>query len=166
MPLALNICPQEERPQEGQDVFFFRSQPNCSLTVRQRKKVFLGLAAITLLIASVFGWLGYWLVLPFAGLEVGVLAWAFDALGRQSGDYEAVRICADEIVVERRQAGALECRKFNCRWARLVLANARPGGKVKLALRSCGQETELGRYLTDEARLELAKALQTWVKTG
>lgn len=161
MPLALNICPQEE-----QDDFFFRSQPNCSLTVRQRKKVFWGIAAITLLIASVFGWLGYWLVLPFAGLEVGVLAWAFDALGRQSNDYEAVRICGNEIVIERRQGGVRECHTFNCQWARLVLANDRPGGKVKLALRFCGQETELGRYLTDEARLELAKELQTWVKTG
>lgn len=160
MPLALNTCPLGE-----QDRFCFYSRPNCSLTEVERKAVFGGMAAVTLLIASVFSWLGYWLITPFAGLEVGVLAWAFDAMGKQAGDYESIRICDDEILIERRQGKSLERRTLNCQWAKLVLVN-RPGGSVRLALRSSGHETELGAYLTDEARLELAKALQTCVKTG
>ena len=161
MPLALDKYPQEE-----QGDFCFYSRPNSSLTRGQRKKAFWGIAAVTLLIASLFSWLGYWLILPFAGLEVGVLAWAFEALGRRAEDYESVHICGDEILIERRHGENLERRTLNCRWAKLVLAGARPGSKVRLALRSSGQETELGAYLTDEARLELAKELQTWIKPG
>jgi uncharacterized membrane protein len=161
MPLALDTCPLEE-----QDRFSFCSRPNCSLTGAERRRVFWGIAAVTLLIASVFGWMGYWLILPFAGLEVGVLAWAFDALGREAGDYESIRICGDEILIERRHGEHLERRTLNCKWVKLVLVGARPGGKVKLALRSSGRETELGVYLTDEARLVLAKALQTCIDTG
>ena len=161
MRLALNMYPQDQ-----QGNFCFHSRPNSSLTREQRKKVFWGIAAVTLLIASLFSWLGYWLILPFAGLEVGVLAWAFDALGRRAEDYESLRICGDEVLIERRHGEHLERRTLNCQWAKLVLVGARPGGKVKLALRSSGQETELGSYLTDEARLELAKELQSWYKTG
>lgn len=161
MALALNMYPQEDR-----DGFSFYSQPNCSMTEEQRHKVFWGIAAITLLVASTFGWLGYWLTLPFAGLEIGVLAWAFDALDKRAGDYESIRIRGDEILVERRQGTRLESRKLNSQWARLVLAGDKPHCKVRLVLRSYGREIELGSHLTDEGRLELAKVLQTWIKTG
>lgn len=161
MPQALNTSPQEE-----QDLFCFFSQPNSSLSEGERKMAFYCIAAMTLLIASTFGWLGYWPVLPFAGLEIGVLAWAFDALGKQVGDYESLRINGDEILIERRRGDRLERHTFNCQWAKLVLVGSRPGGRIKLALRSYGRETELGAFLTDEARLELARALQAWVKAG
>lgn len=161
MPLALDTSPQTE-----QDRFSFFSRPNCSLTRTERDRVFWGIATVTLLVASVFSWLGYWLILPFAGIEVGVLAWAFAALGSNAGDYESIRIRGDEILIERRHGDHLESRTLNGKWVKLVLVGARPGGKVKLALRSCGRETELGAYLTDEARLELAKALQTRINAG
>lgn len=161
MPLAPDACPHEE-----QGRFSFYSQPNCSLTQGGRKKAFWGIAAVTLLVASVFSCLGYWLILPFAGLEVGVLAWAFDAVGRLDGDYERVSIRGDEILIERRRGEHLERRTLNCRWTQLVLAGLRPPGRVKLALRSLGRETELGAYLSDEARLDLAKQLQTRLKPG
>jgi len=150
MPLALDTSPQTE-----QDRFSFFSRPNCSLTRTERDRVFWGIATVTLLVASVFSWLGYWL-----------LAWAFAALGSNAGDYESIRIRGDEILIERRHGGHLESRTLNGKWVKLVLVGARPGGKVKLALRSCGRETELGAYLTDEARLELAKALQTRINAG
>lgn len=161
MRLALNMYPQLEHGD-----FCFHSRPNSSLTREQRKKVFWGIAAVTLLIASLFGCLGYWPILPFAGLEVGVLAWAFEALGKRADDYESLRICGDEILIERRHGEQLERRTLNCQWAKLVLVGAQPGSKVRLALRSYGQETELGAYLTDDARLELAKKLQAWIKPG
>ena len=161
MSLAPNVYPHKEH-----GCFCFSSQPNASLTQGGRKKAFWAIAAVTLLIASVFSWLGYWLILPFAGLEIGVLAWAFDALGRRVGDYESLRICGDEILVERRRGEHLERRTLNCQWVQLVVAAGGPGGKVRLALRSHGLETEFGSFLTDEGKLELAKELQAWLKAG
>ncbi len=136
------------------------------MTPGDRKCVFGMIAASTLLIASAFGYLGYWLVLPFAGFEIGVLAWAFDSLGRRSGDYESVDICGDEIFVEHRQGEQLVRRSFNCHWVQLVRDGKKQGGRVGLALRSHGRETELGLFLTDEARLELAEELQAWLRSG
>jgi uncharacterized membrane protein len=161
MPLALNTYPHD---QQGR--FCFDSRPNCSLTQRGRQNVFWLIAMMTLLIASVFSWLGYWLIMPFAGLEVGVLAWAFDHLGKHAGDYESLSICGDEIVIERRQGDHLERRTLNCHWARLVVVEANRGRRVELAVRSHGQATEVGTFLTDEARLELAEELQAWIKPG
>jgi uncharacterized membrane protein len=162
MPLALNTYP--ENIEQGR--FSFYSQPNCSLTQRGRKHVFMVIAIVTLLIASVFSWLGYWLILPFAGLEIGVLAWAFESMGKRAGDYESMRICGNEILVERRQGKHVERRTLNSYWARLVFVGARPGKRVELTLRSHGQTTELGVFLTDEQRLELAEELQAWLKPG
>lgn len=150
-------------PHKRQDHFRFYSRANCSLTRRERKNAFLLMAATVLLIASVFGWLGYWVVLPFAGLEIGVLAWVFDYLGKHSGDYESIRIRDDEILVVRRQGRQVERHALNCQWARLVLARAGQG-RVRLTLRSHGREIELGTFLTDEARLRLAEELPTTIK--
>lgn len=151
-------------PHKEQGRFCFYSRPNCSLTRRGRKNVFWGITAVALLIASVFSWLGYWLIFPFAGLEIGLLAWAFDSLGKRVGDYESLRIRGDEILLKRWQYGHLERRAFNCQWARLVVIDAGPGGRVELFLRSHGQETELGLFLTDEERLELAEKLRAWIR--
>ena len=161
MPVVLNTYPQSERGR-----FCFYSQPNCSLTQKARRNVFVAIAAVTLLIASVFSSLGYWLILPFAGLEIGVLAWAFDALAKRADDYESLRICGDEILIERREGGNLERRTLNCQWAQLVLVMASPGGRVGLALRSHGRDTEVGAFLTDEDRLGLAEELRARIRLG
>ncbi len=57
----------------------------CSISPTGLLRVFVGLALITLGIGAVFAWLGAWLVLPFSGLEVLVLAAAFVAHTRQVG---------------------------------------------------------------------------------
>lgn len=161
MPLVLDTTPQPL-----QDCHLFCSRPNRSLTPAGRTRVFWSIAAVTLIIACTFGGLGYWPILPFAGLEIGVLAWAFETLARRADDFESIRICGDEILIEHMHEGRLKRRTLPCKWAKLVLEAGRPGGKVRLAMRAHGRETEVGVYLTDEARLELAKALQTRIDAG
>jgi uncharacterized membrane protein len=149
-----------------EQVFRFTSRPNCSMTARGRKSVFWAVAAVTLLIAAGFAALGYWLTLPFAGLEIGVLAWAFESMGRRSGDFETLTIEDDEVVIERRQGDHVEHLELNRQWVCLVWNSDRSGGRVRLALRSYGRETELGLFLTDESRSELGGRLQPWFKPG
>lgn len=161
MSLALDVYPQQE---EG--CFCFCSRPNCSMTPRQRRIAFGIIAGATLVIASAFGLIGAWMILPFAGIEIGVLAWAFDVVGRRSRDYESVSIRGDEIVVQRKQGELLESRTFNRHWAQLVTVEAGWGRSIKLALRSHGRETELGLFLTDEGRLEMARELRLWLKAN
>lgn len=161
MPLVLDDFSAKQDPG-----FCFTSRPNCSLTTRGRKAAFWVIAAVTLLIATVFATLGYWLTLPFAGLEIGVLAWAFESLGRQSGDFETLTIEDDEVRVERKRGDHQEYLRLNRQWVSLIQVKKQAGGQVRVALRSHGKETELGLFLTDEARSELGVKLQSWLKPG
>jgi len=107
----------------------------------------------------VFAWFGAWLVLPFAGLEVGVLVWAFRHLGSHADDYEKITIRDDRLSVECRDAGRVSCHEFNRHWARVV-AVSDPCGARQIALRSHGRQVEVGRCLTPDAREALLQELR------
>lgn len=141
----------------------FRSGPNCSLSERQCKWVFWGIAGVTFSIAAVFGAMGYWLTLPFAGLEIGVLAWAFDSLRRHRKDYESLEIVGDEIFLESRQGERVNKACVNRSWAQLVTRKDAVSGHIRLAVRSHGQDNEIGLFLNDEDRMQLCHSLKGWV---
>jgi uncharacterized membrane protein len=57
----------------------------CSISPAGLLRVFVGLALTTVGIGAVFAWWGAWLVLPFSGLEVLMLAAAFVVHARRVG---------------------------------------------------------------------------------
>ena len=58
---------------------------HCSISPAGLLWAFAGLAAVTLAIAAGFAFMGAWLILPFAGLEVLALAVAFVVHVRRVG---------------------------------------------------------------------------------
>jgi uncharacterized membrane protein len=58
---------------------------NCSMSPAGLAGAFAALAVIVLSIGAGFAWIGAWLVLPFAGLEVLMLAVAFFVYARRAG---------------------------------------------------------------------------------
>jgi uncharacterized membrane protein len=140
--------------------FVFQSRPNHSLTHGQQRFVFWSLAGVCLATSSGFALLGYWLILPFAGLEIGLLAWALEALRSQEGDYETLTIEGDVVVLEWHAGTHGERREMNRQWARVVCDCRTPGRDCRLSLSSHGRETKVGQYLSDEARLQLAATLR------
>jgi uncharacterized membrane protein len=141
--------------------FVFKSSPNHSLTRQQRRRVFWGLAALCCVAPGVFAWLGYWLILPFAGLEIGLLAWVFAGLRHHEGDYESLVIEDDVVTLEWRAGGRSERREMNRKWARVECDCRTPGRSCRLCVVSHGRATEVGLYLSDEDRLELAATLRS-----
>jgi len=141
--------------------FVFNSRPNHSLTRPQERLVFWSLAALCFTTASVFSVLGYWPILPFAGLEMGLLAWAFKALRGREGDYESLVIDGDVVVLEWHAGTRGERREMNRRWVRVACGCRTPGRNCRLSLSSHGRATEIGQYLSDEARLQLAATLRS-----
>lgn len=140
--------------------FVFQSRPNHSLTHGQQRFVLWSLAALCLATSGGFALLGYWLILPFAGLEIGVLAWALEAQRRQEGDYETLTIEGDVVVLEWHAGTRGERREMNRQWARVVCDCRTPGRDCRLSLSSHGRETKVGQYLSDEGRLQLAATLR------
>lgn len=152
--------PTEDCEGEGGAPFVFRSRPNRSLTRAQERLFFWSVAALCFLTASALALLGYWLVLPFAGLEVGILAWALGELRRHDADFESLLIDGDVVVFEWRSGGQSGRREMNRRWVRVQCGCQAPRTNCRLSLSSHGRATEVGQYLSDEARLQLAARLR------
>lgn len=140
--------------------FVLHSRPQCSLTRAQERLVFRSLAALCYGMAIGFAVLGYWLVLPFAGIEIGLLAWALGTLRRRERDYETLTIEGDAVVLAWRTGGRSGRREMNRQWVRVACDCVAPGRSCRLCLCSHGRETEVGLYLSDEARLQLAAILR------
>ena len=141
--------------------FVFKSRPNHSLTRTQERLVFWSLAAACFTTAIGFAFLGYWLILPFSGLEIGLLAWAFEVLRSRDGDYELLVIEGDVVVLEWHAGTRGERREMNRQWARVICDCRTPGRNCRLSVSSHGRATEVGQYLSDEARLQLAAELRS-----
>ena len=139
-------------------VFSLFAKRNCSLGWAERWRAFWLIASISAIIASAFAAFGAWLILPFAGLEIGALYLAFRVLDRRANDYERLTIDGDRLVVEQKRQGRLMRFEGNRLWAQVVVR--RQSERVELALRYRGREIEFGTFLSDEARSTAARSLQ------
>lgn len=134
-------------------------RPISALSASSKLKVVSLLTVIPCLIGFSFSLLGAWMVLPFVGLEIFALAFAFYYVNSHESDYESISIEGDSLVVERCNGQQLSQHVVNPYWVKVVqheLAN----GELHLYLQSHGKEIEIGRYLTRRQRELLAKQLQ------
>ena len=139
-------------------VFSLFAKRNCSLEWAERWRAFWLIASISVIIAGAFAAFGAWLILPFAGLEIGALYLAFRLLDRRASDYERLTIDGDRLVVEQKRQGRVTRFEGNRLWAQVVVR--RQSERVELALRYRGREIEFGTFLSDEARSSAARSLQ------
>src|SRR5262245_27160207 len=78
----------------------FLSRPNRSLGPAARRWVLLAIAATPVGLAVGAAAFGGWPVMPFAGLEVALLALAFRVIANHDADFERLEIGAHEVTVE------------------------------------------------------------------
>jgi uncharacterized membrane protein len=138
--------------------------PNCSLTP-QGARLFVGsIAAATFGLAGFFALQGLWPVLPFAGLEIGLLAWAVRSSMRRGEEREVIVVSESDVVIERRSPGGSGRTVFPRHWARVKLRDSQPSTRPSsLVIESHGRACEVGRFLTEEERRGLARRLQRLV---
>jgi uncharacterized membrane protein len=134
-------------------------KPNCSLSHSGKVKVVLLLTIIPCCIAIGFSLLGAWLVLPFVGLEIFALGYAFYYVDNHESDYESISIDGDSLLVERCTGQVVSQYQLNPYWASVV-RHELPNGELRLGLLSHGKEIEVGHYLTKKQRETLAEQLQ------
>ncbi len=110
------------------------------------------------------GWAvaGFWPILPLCGLELGVFTFGLYLVNHSLLAQEVVTIDEDRIVIE---AGKRQIeRRFDLgrAWAQVrLLPGRRRSERSRLIVRSHGRAVELGRFLTDAERDELAGDLRT-----
>jgi len=139
------------------DGFSLLLKRNCSISPKGMILVSAALALVALGIATGFAMAGAWLVLPFAGLEVAALLFAFIWTARHAGDYERIEVASCRICVEVAEGRALQRHALNARGLRVQLVPAQP----RVLLTGAGAaEIEVGRHLEAQARRGLADVLK------
>lgn len=126
---------------------------NCSISPRDLLLAYGMLAALTAGIAGGFALLGAWLILPFAGLEIALLAVAFWLTARHAGDREDIELARGRLRIEVREAERVRHYELDARLARVRCEEGR------VMLRAPQAELELGRHLEAEARAGFAAEL-------
>lgn len=141
-------------------------RPDRSLTWGQTL-AFLGVMAFTLgLISLGFFVMGYWLVLPFAGLELAFLAWCSWSVAKRGMRCEVVLLNADEVRIEKGVSGCagsggpVDSVTYPRAWTRVELRERAGWYPKRLLLGASGIWTELGSFLAEGEKRRLARRLE------
>lgn len=126
---------------------------NCSISPRGLLLAYALLAALAAGIAAGFAFLGAWLILPFAGLELALLGAAFWLTARHAADCERIELARGRLRVEVQEAAQVRRYEMDARLARVRLEEGH------VVLRAPQAELELGRHLEAEARAGFAAEL-------
>lgn len=138
--------------------------PNCSLTPRGAALFVGSVAFLVFAVAAFFTWRGFWPVLPFAGLEVGLLAWAVQASRRTGAQRELIVVSDAAVVVEHHGTPRPYREVFPRYWTTVKLRDPQMSAHPsRLTIESSGRACEVGRFLTEEERRSLAERLQRLV---
>jgi uncharacterized membrane protein len=135
--------------------------PNCSLSVRGALIFFGSLCAVSFGIAGFMAFLGFWPVLPFAGLEMALLGWALKATLARRFHRQTITVTETDVSVESRDRTHYAQVVFPRHWAQVKLRP--PASRLhpsRLIIESHGRQCELGAFLTEEERRGLARELQ------
>ena len=136
-------------------------RPNCSLSVRGARCFFVGVCVVPLGLGGVFAVKGFWPILPFAGLEMALLAWALRAALERRFHSQTITVSEADVSIESRASGRSDRVVFPRHWAQVKLR--RPAASLhpsRLTIESHGRQCELGSFLTEEERRGLALRLQ------
>lgn len=107
---------------------------------------------------------GLWMIMPFAGLEILAVSAGFYASVRHNGDVESVDIDENAVRIYRRVAQREQYICLRTCWTRVLLEASESWYPSRLWVKSAGQQVELGRWLTERERGQLAARLKDLIK--
>lgn len=137
----------------------FELLPNRSSSWAQTRRFLMVIALLNGLIALLFAWQGLWLVLPFSGLEVAALAAGLYCCSRATYRRELILVEGDRIVVWRGSDRVDCCEEFVRAWAKVQWQPLCDRGRSRLLLGSHGRFVEIGAFLVETERRQLAGEL-------
>ena len=134
--------------------------PHCSLSTRGAVLFFGSVCLATFGVAGIATVLGYWPVLPFAGAEMLLLGWALHSNMQRRFDRESIDVSETCVSIEYSR-GTPRRVVFPRHWARVKIRRPNsPLHRGRLVIESHGRAYEVGRFLTEEERRQLAAELR------
>jgi uncharacterized membrane protein len=136
-------------------------KPNCSLKPAGAVLFFVSTCLFSLGFALFFVLQGFWPVLPFWALEMLVLGLALEASMRRGKYTQTVLITDSQISLVTRSRRGAQKQEFARHWTKVRLRSPpRRHGTSQLTLESHGRAYEVGSFLTEEDRCQLAERLR------
>ncbi len=142
----------------------FVIRPNSSCHPKSWPGVFALLAVICLGMAIRFALLGYWMILPFALIDILAVGLILHGVIRQSAYMEKVRVDDKTVEIRHIQKNKNAEWRFPLHWIQVKLES--PGHRWyphRLLLGSQGKWVEIGRCLTDDERKSLADEIHAQI---
>ena len=139
-------------------------QPNRSFSWRENLWFLFGIGTLSLLIGLMFLLQGFWLILPFGVLEVGLLGVCLYHCARFTHLQEVITFTPDHLTIERGYDRPTKRHEFHRIFAKIFVqkpVHRWYGSKV--AIRSKGKEVEVGSFLSEDERKSLIKDLRSMV---
>lgn len=136
-------------------------KPNASWTWRANLWLLYTLVGLSVGIGIGFLLEGVWIVLPYSALEMSALALCIYYVVRQCNRQEVITVSEHEVFVERGIRRPVERWQYHRLWAKfLVKAPRHPWRSTVVAIRSHGDELEIGSFLSDPDKEELISTLK------
>ena len=138
----------------------FHIAPNLSLSPTGAVLFYLTVVFGTLLVSGSVALAGFWPVLPFAGLELALLAWVLWSVQKRGRYREVLTIDDQSVVVEKGENEVKERVEFARHWAGVeVRAGSGPRAPSRLSISAHGKRCAIGDCLTEDERRSLARRL-------
>ena len=135
--------------------------PNCSISWRELLVFYLLTCVLALGIGLLFFSAGMWLVLPFSGLEMLALGTALYLTSRKVHRREVITLDSKRVIIEKGVSRVDQSWEFETVGTRLI--DEKPGargGRRKLVLGAHGNYVEIGEFLDNLEKDELAFRLK------
>lgn len=139
------------------------SKRNCALAPAQLAVLFGMLGALSLAIATLWALQGAWIVVPFACIEVAALGAAYLAYARHAADFDRIVLEPGRVLAEAASGAATH--RFECAPA-AARVEYDGGRRALIRLSGRGDAIEVGRFLLDADRAELARELRATLAHG
>lgn len=140
--------------------------PDASLSWRGNVLFFVSMCVVSFSIAAGYAWNGYWLILPFAGLEMMILGAAVIIVYRHSQWREIVAVNDDKVlVISGYPDNMMQRGCFRRAWASVSLEKV-TRHEHRLWLRSHGRRVAIGGCLTDDDKARLANHLSRTLRSA
>lgn len=139
-------------------------RPNASWSWQANLYLLYTLTGISLVISLAFMLMGAWLVLPWSGGALIVLAACTWYCVRQCNRQEVITLSEDEVVIERGIRAPRERRTYQRTWAQfLIKPAAHPWDPAMVSIRSRGEEDEIGSFLNSADKAKLITVIRKLV---
>jgi uncharacterized membrane protein len=144
---------------------WIRAKSNFSLDARGLLAVVLALAAVTLFLAGLLAWQGFWPVFAIAVIQVALVSWLLVRTWENTWAVETIEIGPEHIRIVTRRYRSHHEIELPTAWT--VVETLQPQivwYDPSIRLRSGNRSVELGRFLTADEKRQLAEQLERAIK--